>query len=164
MKRISSLTILLSLFALPLSAQDRNYQMAVVENSIGAKEIKSGDYAEGIDVINNAMFVEDAHLIVAAQMNLCVAYTNLGEWQLATTACDKAVDMSQSLSKQKSDRLNKRLASVALSNRGVSRIKQNKFMLAKKDLNQAHKVQENPITQTNLIAFAQQILSEDADS
>lgn len=155
MKYLTPLALAALFVSSTVAAQSANFQMAVVENTIGAKEIKSGDYAEAIHVISTESFVEDPYLIIAAKMNLCVAYSNLKQWQLANASCDDAVLQSKRLAKTTKTRSNKQLASIALNNRAMSYVQQDKLEQASEDLKLAIRTAKTEVSKRNLIALKQ---------
>lgn len=145
--------VLLSTVCAPIVAEETKYKMAVVENSIGSSLIKKGQFQEAIDEISAAQFVEHQELIVASFLNLCVAHTSLEQWQLADEACDSAVTQSQFLANNSA--VYRRLKSVALSNRAISKIKQDDFDDALKDLIAAVELKSGDVAEDNLLNLMQ---------
>ena len=155
MKYLTPLALAALFVSSTVTAQSASFQMAVVEDTLGAKEIKSGDYAEAIHVISTEAFVEDPYSIIAAKMNLCVAYSNLQQWQLANASCDDAVLQSKRLAKTTQTRSYKQLASIALNNRAMSYVQQDKLEQASDDLRLAIRTAKTDISKRNLIALKQ---------
>jgi tetratricopeptide (TPR) repeat protein len=148
-KLIPITTLLLStqLSAAPL------YKMAVVSDGTSSSAIKKGAYEQGITAINASDQYKDMYQRLTDSMNLCVAHVSLAQIEKAETACETAVLLTKH-SKDESSQLQK-IASLALNNRAILKIKSNNYQGALADLLDAMEVNNSSLIKTNLIKLIQ---------
>lgn len=124
---------------------DAPFKVAVIRDAIGTKGIVKGDYETSISDLT----IKESDFEV--QMGLCVANMKLGKYELADTACTKAIEYISS------DELNTSravyLASIAYSNRGIVKHYLNDKAAAFKDFNMALSFDSNDVVLTNLKAL-----------
>jgi len=153
MKKLLTLT-LTTLFAFnALAESSTSFKMAVVQGSDGASDIRDGYYEKGIQSIVARAHEFQADEQVSMQMNLCVAYTNSSQFELATKACDEAIALSKSFIETDSSAI--RLVSLALNNRAIFKTKIQDFDGALQDLMQADQMNSTSIIKGNLLTLIQ---------
>eukprot|EP01084_Bolivina_argentea_P142397 250175_1 len=130
------------------------FKMAVVQGSDGASDIRKGNYEKGINRIVARTSNTKADEQVAMQMNLCVAYANSGQFDLANKACDEAIVLSKTF--VESDSSAARFASLALNNRAIFKTKMQDFDGALQDLMEAAEVKNTSIIEGNLLKLIHQ--------
>ncbi len=153
MKKLITLT-LTTLFAFNAFAEAPNsFKMAVIQGSDGASDIREGNYEKGIQsiVTRDEGFEADDQL--AMQMNLCVAYTNSSQFELANQSCDQAIALSKAFVETNDQAL--RFVSLALNNRAILKTKTQDFEGALQDLMQATEINNTSIIKGNLLTLIQ---------
>lgn len=154
MKKLLALT-LTTLFATSVMAESPStFKMAVVQGSDGATDIRKGNYEKGIDRIVTRTNKSDADEQVAMQMNLCVAYANSSQFELANKACDEAIVLSKTFVETNSSAA--RFVSLALNNRAIFKTKIQDFEGALQDLMEASEVKNTSIVEGNLLKLIHQ--------
>ncbi|WP_299269345.1 hypothetical protein [uncultured Psychrosphaera sp.] len=154
MKKLLTLTIA-SLFASSAFAETSStFKMAVVQGTNGASDIRKGDYEKGIESIVTRTTAIEADEQVAMQMNLCVAYANSNQFELANKACDQAITLSKTFVEV--DNSAARVVAIALNNRAIFKTKMQDFDGALQDLMEAAQVKSTSIVESNLLKLIHQ--------
>jgi len=149
MKKLLTLTALTLLSATSIASTSSPYTMAVIKNSSGADEIKQGLFEQGIADITSMASELAKEDMIAAQMNLCVAYANTEDFDNANAACDKAIEISSDFKRYDSQA--KRVAALALNNRAILKAKSNDYDGALEDLMLALDVKKHQAIEKNLL-------------
>lgn len=136
-----------------IGATPTNFKMAVVQGSDGASDIRKGNYHKGIQQIVSSS-IESTDEQVEVQMNLCVAYANSGQYQLANQACDQAIELSRTAVAVNSQA--QRIVALALNNRAVYKTKIQDYDGALQDLMEASEIRSSAIIEGNLLKLIQQ--------
>lgn len=153
MKKLLTLT-LTTLFAFNALAESPNtFKMAVVQGSDGASDIRKGNYEKGIKNIVARADEFQADEQISMQMNLCVAYANSSQFDLADKACDEAITLSKLFIETDSTAI--RLVSLALNNRAILKTKTQDFDGALQDLMEAAEINSTSIVKGNLLTLIQ---------
>lgn len=130
-----------------------SYKMAVVSDGTGSSAIKQGEYKQGISAISKAGKYKDVYQQLTDAMNLCVAHVNLRQIEEAESACEQAVLLTKQTSSDTKQLQN--IASLALNNRAILKIKRQNYQAALSDLLAAMAVNNNQVAQANLIKLIQ---------
>lgn len=129
------------------------YKMAVISDGVGSTAIKKGAYEQGITAIATTNKYKDVYQQLTDAMNLCVAHVNLWQIEAAEQVCEQAVLLTR-YSDRESKQFQK-IASLALNNRAILKIKNNNYQGALDDLLAAMKVNDNSVAKANLIKLIQ---------
>lgn len=156
MYKLTLITVLL-LTTNPLKAESL-YKMAVVSDGARSSAIKDGAYERGITAIAKSNRHKDMYQRLTDSMNLCVAHVNLQQMTKAKTACEQAVLLTK-YSDEDSKQLQK-MASLALNNRAVLKIKNSNYQGALSDLLAAMEVNNSSVAKMNLIKLIQKQSSQ----
>ena len=137
----AGLLLAISGAALADSVETSPYKMVVISDIPGVDAIQSGDIAQGLAIMQNAD-IEN----YSRNLNLCVGYTKLSQFEDAEKACTKAV-YSASHSSNEPDA---ELRAYAYNNRGVMKLMANDNLGALEDFKRAAKAAKNQIYKHNL--------------
>ncbi len=120
------------------------YKMVVIEDTPGVEALQSGDVAQGVAMTQSA----EANQLdtYTRNLNLCVGFTKLAEFDKAEKACSTAVSSAQhhTLSARNDIR------AYAYNNRGVMKLMQNDNLGALADFKRAVEAKNDGIYQHNL--------------
>ncbi|MCG9695502.1 hypothetical protein [Shewanella sp. Isolate11] len=120
------------------------YKMVVIEDTPGVEALQSGDVAHGVQMTQSAEADElDTY---TRNLNLCVGYTKLAQFNEAEKACSAAVDGALHTSLAAS----KEIRAYAFNNRGVMKLMKNDNLGALADFKRAVEAKENSIYKHNL--------------
>ncbi len=139
-----------------LNSMHNPFKVAVVKQAAGVKEIKRGNYQEGInEIAKSAKHSDDAF---AEKLNLCAANLKMGVYTEAETACSDAITL---ISKTEASDRADYLTSIAYSNRGIVR-----HYLADKagafaDFNKAMTLDDNKVVRANVTALKTALLKSE---
>jgi hypothetical protein len=157
LKSIIGTTLLATSIA--ATAANVNFKVAVIEDAPKSQAIIAGDYESAIaslskQKISNSSFEE--------QTSLCVAYikseTSLASESVCTAAITSAKKLNATSSKVRY------LRSISYNNRAISRYHNNDIAGAMNDLVTAYKIDNNPITKTNLTLIKASITPMEEES
>ncbi len=148
------LTTLLISSSVSAVASELAFQVAIVKDATGSKDIMKGNVEAGIKELTERF--TSAHSY-ANKMSLCVAYLKSSRAEESESACTDAITSIDSLALTSKKALY--LKSLNYSNRGVSRYKNGDFDAALADFEVAISIDNNLTTKNNLL-FIQQILSD----
>ncbi|MCE9679807.1 hypothetical protein LZP69_11605 [Shewanella sp. AS1] len=124
--------------------ENSQYKMVVIKNAPGVEALQSGDVAQGIALTKSAEANElDKY---SRNLNLCVGYTKLAQFDKAEKACTAAV--SSALHADTSDRHD--IRAYAFNNRGVMKLMQNDNLGALEDFKRAVDATDDKIYKHNL--------------
>ncbi|MEW6991403.1 hypothetical protein AADZ91_12005 [Colwelliaceae bacterium 6441] len=121
------------------------FKVAVIKNTLGASEIVSGQYEQGINEISGKMDNFNH------AMNLCVAQIKVAQFEKAENSCSQAIDsLSVNASRGRHGKL---LKALAYSNRGIARHINGKNKKAYDDFLMAKSFSNNPLIIDNITYF-----------
>ncbi|ARD20806.1 MULTISPECIES: hypothetical protein [Shewanella] len=126
------------------AAENSRYKMVLIEDTPGVDAIQSGDLIEGIELTKSAK--HSAIDTYTRNLNLCVGYTKLSQFDIAEKACSDAVRMAVNEETLPS----MRMRAYAFNNRGVMKVLANDNIGALEDFRQAAKATKDPIYKQNL--------------
>lgn len=153
MKKLITLTLTTLLAFNAFSESPSSFKMAVVQGSDGASDIREGNYEKGIQSIVTRADEFEADEQLAMQMNLCVAYANSSQFELANQSCDQAIALSKAFVETSDEAI--RFVSLALNNRAILKTKMLDFEGALQDLMQATEINNTSIIKGNLLTLIQ---------
>ncbi|QYK01813.1 hypothetical protein [Shewanella psychrotolerans] len=120
------------------------YKMVVIKDTPGVEALQSGDTEKGVEITKSAEANELDHY--TRNLNLCVGYTKLAQFDEAEKACSAAVASSLSASLAPSADIR----AYAFNNRGVMKLMANDNLGALEDFKRAAKATDNVIYKYNL--------------
>lgn len=133
-----------------------SFQVAIIEDAAGSKEILSGRYKEGLKKIAKKKNRKDLKFNMA--MGSCAANIMLRELEQAVKDCSEAIEFHSRLAGNRDEYL----ISIAYSNRAIAYYLSGEKSVAAKDFKQASDLNKNIIVQQNLAQVS--LKSNDRDA
>lgn len=127
------------------SASELALKVAVIKDTVGSKNIMTGDLTTGIKRLTRMNMVEQTF---ESNMSLCVAYIQSNNKAKSESSCSAAIKSTKSMPLHNEQAIY--LKSLSYSNRGIARYFSDNLSGAIDDLTTAISINSNPITKGNL--------------